>query len=451
MKKIITIFGATGNLMYKKLFPALSNLFKNKFLDSKTKIYLVGRKDYTLEDYLLEAKKEIKTNIEWDLLLPHLNYIQMDFSSLDDYKRLKTIINEDESLKDKMFYLAVPPQLFPVIAKGINSSGLITKGSENERIVFEKPFGEDLTTAQEINKELWQYFEEKQIYRIDHYLGKEMIQNILIVRFTNTIFEQAWNNKTISSIQIVAKETEGVLRRGNYYDKVGALKDMVQSHLLQMVSLVTMEKPKTFASDDIKDEKVKVIKQLSIDKEDIILGQYQGYQDSINIESGSTTETFVFAKACINNERWKGVPIYLLTGKSLDEKKSEIIINFKNDSTNFKNVLNNKLIIRVAPVEGVNFIFNVKEAGLGEKVVPANLDYCHTCNYLGNTPEAYEKLLLDLFNKQNSLFTRWDEIENSWKIIDEVKTYKHELFIYKNYEEIKELIIKRNEGLIHDL
>jgi glucose-6-phosphate 1-dehydrogenase len=218
-----------------------------------------------------------------------------------------------------------------------------------------------------------------------------------------------------------------------------------------MVSLVTMEKPKTFASDDIKDEKVKVIKQLSIDKEDIMLGQYQGYKEAINIESDSTTETFVFAKAYINNDRWKGVPIYLLTGKSLDEKKSEIIINFKNDSNNFKNVLNNKLIIRVAPVEGVNFIFNVKEAGLGEKVVPANLDYCHTCNYLGNTPEAYEKLLLDLFNKQNSLFTRWDEIESSWKIIDEVKTYKHELFIYNNYEEIKELILKRNEGLIDDL
>lgn len=451
MKKIITIFGATGNLMYKKLIPALSNLIKNKFLDKETKIYLIGRKDYNLSDYLEEAKKEIKTNIEWNLLLPQLNYIQMDFSNADDYKRLKTIINDDKTENDKMFYLAVPPGLFPVIAKGINSSGLITKGSDNERIVFEKPFGEDLTTARKINKELWQYFEEKQIYRIDHYLGKEMIQNILIVRFANTIFNQAWNNKTVSSIKIIAKETEGVLRRGNYYDKVGALKDMVQSHLLQMVSLVAMERPKSFASDDIKDEKVKVFKHLTIDKEDIILGQYQGYKEAVNIETNSTTETFVCAKAYIDNDRWRGVPIYLLTGKNLDEKKSEIIINFKNEDSNFKNVLNNKLIIRVAPVEGVNFIFNVKEAGLSEKVVPANLDYCHTCNYLGNTPEAYEKLLLDLFNKQNSLFTRWDEIESSWKIIDEVKTYKHELFIYNNYEEIKELIEKRNGGLIDDL
>ena len=451
MKKIITIFGATGNLMYKKLIPALSNLIKNKFLDKKTKIYLIGRKDYNLSDYLEEAKKEIKADVDIELLSPYLNYIKMDFSNTEDYLKLKAIINNHDDDLDKMFYLAVPPTLFPVIAKGINASGLITKGLDNERIVFEKPFGEDLKTAQKINQQLWQFFEEKQIYRIDHYLGKEMIQNILIVRFANTIFNQAWNNKTVSSIKIIAKETEGVLRRGNYYDKVGALKDMVQSHLLQMVSLVAMERPKSFASDDIKDEKVKVLKNLTIDKKDIILGQYNGYKEAINIDAISTTETFVYAKAYIDNDRWRGVPIYLLTGKSLDEKRSEIIINFKNEDENFKKILNNKLIIRVAPVEGVNFIFNVKEAGLSEKVVPANLDYCHTCNYLGNTPEAYEKLLLDLFNKQNSLFTRWDEIESSWRIIDEVKTYKHELFIYNNYDEIKELIEKRTEGLIDDL
>lgn len=451
MKKILTIFGSTGNLMYKKLFPAIDALIKKNFLDKDTLIYLVARKDYTLEDYIKEAKNEIQNTLDWDKLIPYLTYIKMDINNLEDYKTLNETINQNGGQLDKMFYLAVPPNLFPTIAKGIAESGLVKKSDEFARIVFEKPFGEDLKTAKSINTELWNYFEEKQIYRIDHYLGKEMIQNILIVRFANIVFEQAWDNKTVESIVIIAKETEGVLKRGNYYDKVGALKDMVQSHLMQMVSLITMEKPKTFNSDDIKDEKVKVIKKLNINNQDIILGQYKGYKDAIKINEDSTTETFVYAKACIDNERWSGVPIHLLTGKSLDEKRSEIIINFKNEDLNFAKSPNNKLIIRVAPEEGVNFIFNVKEAGLSEKVVAANLDYCHSCTALGNTPEAYEKLLLDLLNKQNSLFTRWDEIESSWHIIDEVKKGNHELFIYDNYQEIKTKIIKGNEALKNDL
>ena len=451
MKKILTIFGSTGNLMYKKLFPALNALIEKKYLGTDTKIYLIARKDCTLDDYIEDAKTEIQSKINWEVLLPYLTYIKMDVNNLDDYIKLNETINENEGELDKMFYLAVPPQLFPVIASGISRSGLIKKGNENERIVFEKPFGEDLITAKKINEELWNYFEEKQIYRIDHYLGKEMIQNILIVRFANIVFEQTWDNLTIDSIIILAKETEGVLRRGNYYDKVGALKDMVQSHLMQMVALITMEKPKSFNSDDIKDEKVKVIKKLKINQENVLLGQYKGYLKANNITEESKTETFVYAKGCIDNKRWKNVPIHLITGKSLDEKKSEIIINFKNEDSSFAKSPNNKLIIRVAPEEGVNFIFNVKEAGLGEKVVSAKLDYCHACDSLGNTPEAYEKLLLDLVNKQNSLFTRWDEIESSWKIIDEIKQYNNELFIYDNYQEIKEKILSRNEGLKNDL
>jgi len=451
MKKILTIFGSTGNLMYKKLFPAINALIEKKYLGTDTKIYLIARKDYTLEDYIEEAKNDIQSKINWEVLTPYLTYINMDVNNLDDYIKLNETINENEGELDKMFYLAVPPQLFPVIASGISRSGLIKKGNENERIVFEKPFGEDLLTAKKINEELWNYFEEKQIYRIDHYLGKEMIQNILIVRFANIVFEQAWDNLTIDSIIILAKETEGVLRRGNYYDKVGALKDMVQSHLMQMVALITMEKPKSFNSDDIKDEKVKVIKKLKINQENVLLGQYKGYLKANNITEESKTETFVYAKGCIDNKRWKNVPIHLITGKSLDEKKSEIIINFKNEDSSFAKSPNNKLIIRVAPEEGVNFIFNVKEAGLGEKVVSAKLDYCHACDSLGNTPEAYEKLLLDLVNKQNSLFTRWDEIESSWKIIDEIKQYNNDLYIYDNYQEIKEKILSRNEGLKNDL
>ncbi|MGD9639622.1 MAG: glucose-6-phosphate dehydrogenase, partial [Alphaproteobacteria bacterium] len=328
---------------------------------------------------------------------------------------------------------------------------LIEKGDEFARIVFEKPFGEDLKTAKAINEELWSYFTENQIYRIDHYLGKEMIQNVLVVRFANIIFEQAWDNSTIESIVILAKEKEGILNRGNYYDKVGALKDMVQSHLMQMVALITMEKPQEFTSQAIKDEKVKVIKKLRINQENILLGQYQNYLKVKNVNESSTTETFVYAKVCIDNERWKGVPIHLITGKMLDEKRSEIIINFKHETKAYSSSKQNKLIIKVAPEEGVSFIFNVKEAGLNDLVVPASLEYCHSCNALGNTPEAYEKLLLDLINKQNSLFTRWDEIENSWQIIDSLKKKNQNVFIYNDYQELKTKITEISGGIINDL
>lgn len=451
MKKIITIFGSTGNLMYKKLLPALNTLIKNNYLAKDTKVYLIARKDYSLTDYISEAKTQITVEIDWDLITPFLTYVNLDVNDITDYVKLKRQIDKTSNDLDKMFYLAVPPQLFPVIAKGISESGLIKKNEKNSRIVFEKPFGEDLKTAKEINTKLWQYFNEDQIYRIDHYLGKEMIQNVLVVRFANIIFENNWDNSSIENIIILAKEKEGIFNRGNYYDKVGALKDMVQSHLMQMVALITMEKPTLFTSDQIKDEKVKAIKNLKIDKNHIILGQYQGYKDVKNVDNDSNTETFVYAKAYIDNERWKNVPIHLITGKQLDEKKSEIIINFKNNDLHFKNSNRNKLIIRVAPIEGVNFIFNVKEAGLNDKIVPATLDYCHSCEALGNTPEAYEKLLLDLSNQQNSLFTRWDEIETSWKIIDEVKLHNLKPLIYNNYQELKTEIIKISEDLKNDL
>lgn len=451
MKKVISIFGSTGNLMYKKLLPALTALLEKKYLDKDTFIYLIARRDWTLEDYINNAKKEMMKDINWDILKPHLNLINMDITNLDDYFKLNETINKIEGKLDKMFYLAVPPKLFPVIAKGLSESKLVQKNDEFARIVFEKPFGETRKSAEEINAKLWQYFEEFQIYRIDHYLGKEMIQNVLVVRFANIIFEQAWDKNTIRNIVILAKEKEGIFNRGNYYDLVGALKDMVQSHLMQMVALITMEKPKEFTSEYIKNEKVEVIKKLKIKKEDIILGQYSTYKNVKNINLDSTTETFVYAKAFIDNAKWEGVPIHLITGKMLDEKRSEIIINFKNDNNHFKTAENNKLVINVAPVEGVNFFFNVKEAGLDERVVKAKLDYCHTCEFSGNTPEAYEKLLLDLVNKQNSLFTRWDEIENSWRIIDEIKNQDLEPFIYNDYQELKEKIIMKNEEIKNDL
>ena len=455
MKKAITIFGSTGNLMYKKLIPALDSLLKKGHLDEDTKIYCMARKDCTLEDYIEDAKKQVKEEIDWDRLIPYLNYIKIDINTVDGYKLLNETMMED-GITDSTFYLAVPPVLFPLIAKGISDSGLINKKEDNKRIVFEKPFGENLESAKNINKQLWNYFDETQIYRIDHYLGKEMIQNILVVRFANKIFEQAWNNETIDSVHIIAKETESIMSRGGYYDKIGALKDMLQSHLLQMASLIAMEKPKTYKSEDIKNAKVKVFKDFKILPKDVITGQYKGYRNEDKVDPNSTTETFVFAQASINNERWRGVPFYFTTGKNLDEKRSEIIVNFKStegseDLWPEQAKTKNQLVIKVAPEEGVMFQFNVKEPGLGEHIVPAKLDYCHSCQSLENTPEAYEKLLLDLLNNHRTLFTRWDEIESTWTIIDKLITSIKAPIIYKDYSEIKELIYSSYGEDIDDL
>jgi len=455
MKQSITIFGSTGNLMYKKLFPAIDTLLKEGHLDDSTKIYCIARKDCTLKDYIEDAKNHVKEILDWDRIIPFLTYIKFNINDVNDYKKLKQRI-EDDNIEDSMFYLAVPPTLFPVIAKGVSQAGLVKKGNENSRIVFEKPFGEDLETAKQINRDLWNYFDENQIYRIDHYLGKEMIQNILVVRFANTVFSQAWNNNSIKSISIIVKEKEGVMSRGGYYDNVGALKDMFQSHLLQMASLITMENPKSYDSEDIKNEKVKLINQLDISKENIILGQYKGYTNEEKVNPKSNTETFVFLKAEIKNKRWKGVPIYFLTGKMLNEKRSEIIIHFEDDenlSRLWPNAPknNSKLIIKVAPEEGVHFQFSVKEPGLGQNLVPAVLDYCHSCQAIGNTPEAYEKLLLDLINKNRTLFTRWDEIESSWQVVETLKNKNIEPVIYERYSDLENMIKYLEMGDINDL
>lgn len=453
VKKAIVIFGSTGNLMYKKLIPAIHQLFNKKELADDFKIYAIARREQSKQEYIEHAKTQVKEMIDWDRIDQHLEYLLFDVNAVNDYIDLKKHIEKD-GYKDVTVYLAVPPKLFPVIAKLSSDSQLIQKGDNLKRIVFEKPFGEDLVSARNINRELWKYFNENQIYRIDHYLGKEMIQNILVVRFANIIFDQTWNNQAIRSITILAKEDEGVMSRGGYYDKVGALKDMLQSHLLQMAALVLMERPEQFSSEEIKNKKMQVFEKMHFSSDDIILGQYQGYRQSEKVADDSQTETFVYAKATINDSKWEGVPIHFITGKKLDEKKSEIVIHFKDgaDFGDFFPKLNHhedKLVIKVAPQEGVEFEFSVKEPGLTNNIHSANLDYCHNCNALENTPEAYERLLLEIFNHQQTLFTRWDEIERTWALIDHLKPHC-EVNVYETYEDILS-ILKRKDVNINDL
>jgi glucose-6-phosphate 1-dehydrogenase len=441
---IITIFGATGDLTSRKLLPALAKLYKRKKISDKMMIVALGRRDYDTNAYLEYMKESSSAKLDLKTLEKIVEYHQIEITNLIDYKLLveKIRSHKHENTRE-LFYLAIGPELFPIVSKNINQSNLVTIGNINQSIIFEKPFGHDLESAKNISEMLWNYFDEKQIYRIDHYLGKEMIQNIMMVRFANRIFEEIWHNRSIKSVKIIAKETDGILGRAGYYDTSGALKDMVQSHLLQMLSMIAMEVPLSYHSDDVKDEKVKVLKHLSFDRDSLVFAQYDGYLDEKNIAKDSKTETFVFLKAFVNTPRFKGVPFYLMTGKKLDQKESLIIIEFEETSEQRKWNLplsTNKLYIKIAPLDGVGLVLNSKVPGLRDDVETVELEYCIACHAVGNMSEAYEKLLLEVTEHHKSLFTRWDEIELSWHFIDQIKKYHKDPIQYKNYEDIKPII-----------
>lgn len=441
---IITIFGATGDLTSRKLLPAISRLYTEHQIPEETLIIALGRRPYTTQDYVYEMYEASKQTLDVVTLEKITHYHQIEITHGHEYQDLVSLIHSHKNPDTKeLYYLAIGPDLFPEVAYHINQSGLVKQGNILQSIVFEKPFGHDLASAKAINGMLWQYFDEKQIYRIDHYLGKEMIQNIMMVRFANRIFEEIWHNRSIKSVKIIAKETDGILGRAGYYDHSGALKDMVQSHLLQMLSLIAMEVPMSYFSDDVKNEKVKVLEHLSFDKDAVIFAQYDGYHQEKNIPQDSTTETFVFLKAFVQTPRFKGVPFYLMTGKKLDQKESLIIIEFEETSEQRKWNLplsTNKLYIKIAPQDGVGLILNSKVPGLRNDVEEVELEYCVTCNAVGNMSEAYEKLLKDITEHHKSLFTRWDEIEVSWKFIDQVKKHQQKPFIYRTYDDLKPLI-----------
>jgi glucose-6-phosphate 1-dehydrogenase len=388
----------------------------------------------------------VKLSLDLKTLENLVSYFQIEITKREEYPSLvETLRGMKHENTRELYYLAIGPELFPVVAENINLSHLVTQGNMQQSIIFEKPFGHDLTSAKMTNEMLWQYFDEKQIYRIDHYLGKEMIQNIMMVRFANRIFEDSWHNRTIKNVKIIAKETDGILGRAGYYDQSGALKDMVQSHLLQMLSLIAMEVPLTYHSEDVKNEKVKVLEHLKFDKDSLIFGQYEGYHQEKNIPEDSQTETFVFLKAYVQTPRFKGVPFYLMSGKKLDQKESLIIIEFEETSEQRKWNLplsTNKLYIKIAPLDGVGLILNSKVPGLRDDVEEVELEYCVACKAVGNLSEAYEKLLKDITEHHKTLFTRWDEIELSWKFIDAIKKHQKEPMIYKNYEDLKPLILE---------
>lgn len=448
---IFTIFGATGNLTYNKLFPALYQLYQEEKLNKGVHFIAIGRREKTSEQYRKEIKEKVSMKIKsfteasFKSFKDQIHYFEMNFSEEKMYTLLNDYINgldtEHKSSGNRIFYLATSPTDFPIISEYLKKYKLLDNDGF-KRAVFEKPFGFDIASATEINKRISAIFGEENIYRIDHYLGKEMIQNILTVRFSNQIFHSVWNKEAIDNVQITVKESTGVDERGGYYDQSGALRDMVQNHLLQMLAFVAMEPPRDFNTKSIRDEKVKVLKNIKIDMDcqkdkNIVFGQYEGYRQEERVNPESKTETYVAIKCEIEHPRWEGVPFYLRTGKFLDGREAEIIIEFKNqDHSGYfsDSAQPNLLIIKIQPEEGIYFRINTKKPRSEKDLMAVSMDYCQSCNIAYRSPEAYERLLGDIIIGDSTLFTRWDEVETAWRLIQSLMEHCKEKACLVEYE-----------------
>ncbi|WP_099222299.1 glucose-6-phosphate dehydrogenase [Listeria costaricensis] len=445
-RALITIFGGTGDLANRKLYPSLFHLYKKGSLGENFAVIGTARREWSddfFRDKVKASLKDIPDHAELaDAFAAHFYYQSHDVTNQESYVKLKTLSDElDEKYElkgNRLFYLAMAPNFFGMIASRIKSEGFVdTEGFH--RLIIEKPFGHDLASAEELNNSLRQAFNEDEIYRIDHYLGKEMIQNISVIRFANSIIESLWNNRYIDNIQVTLSEVLGVEDRGKYYDESGALRDMVQNHILQIVSLLAMEPPIKLTTEEIRHEKVRALRSLRVYEgkevhQNFIRGQYgegnvdgkelKGYRQEENVDPHSNTETFVAAKLMIDNFRWTGVPFYIRTGKRLADKATQIAIHFKNVPLNLfgqqQSLGGNVLVIHIQPNEGITLHLNVKEPGQGMVTMPVNLDYVHSSPDGMNTPEAYEKLILDCLRGDATYFSHWDEVSLSWRFIDQV-------------------------------
>ena len=429
MNATIIILGATGDLSKKKLIPSIYNLIKNKKLND---FVVIGTSfEKTNAEFLLKKSKKYIKNLDskaWKKLEQRFHYLQSDFydqSNFCDLGPAVEILEGKYKLPgNRLFYLATLPEHFKVIADNLKKCGIAKQKKNWTRVVFEKPFGKDLKSAKNINKCIRSIFTEKQIFRIDHYLGKELVQNIAVARFTNTFLEPLWNSRYIDHVQVIMSEDIGVKGREKFYDQYGALKDVIQNHVLQMLSLTAMEAPKKMEAKYIRDEKVKVLKAVKLTNK-VVLGQFKGYKKGIT--KNSKQNTFVAAKVQINNKRWKGTPFYLIAGKEMPKRLASIYIQFKEPPCllfgKVCNFLPNYLTIQIQPDEGFYMQMNAKVPGSSD-IVPVKMDFCHESTFGSNTPEAYENLLNDVMKGDQSSFVRSDEIEQQWKIVDKIKTKK---------------------------
>ena len=448
---VMVIFGATGDLTKRKLFPALYNLAKGNLLAREFAVVCMARSEMSSEAFREQISQEIKkfatTEVEtnlWDWFLKRIYYISGDAKNPNSYQKLKEAIEyadrEHGTQGNYFYYLATAPDFFGEIVRQLSAAGL-TKEENGQwrRVIIEKPFGHDLESARALNAELKRFLDERQIYRIDHYLGKETVQNILVFRFGNGIFEPVWNRRYIDNVQITASESVGVEKRGGYYDTSGALRDMVPNHLFQLVSLTAMEPPFSFDANAVRDEQAKVLRAIQpFSPEEVLTravrGQYgegdtngeraTGYRQEMGVPQNSTTETFVAMRLMIDNWRWAGVPFYLRTGKRLPKRVTEVAIQFKSApltlfrETPIEKLRTNRLIIHIQPDEGISLRFGAKIPGPVMRLGAVEMDFNYV-DYFGSLlSTGYERLLYDCMIGDATLFQRADMVEAGWAVIE---------------------------------
>ncbi len=441
----LIVFGGTGDLAYRKIYPAMFHRYVDGQFTEPFRIVGISRRHNTDEEFRAIVRDALKKFGDSEKVpaetveafLTTISYVAVDVTGSSDWEDLRNWLSAAPD-RIRAYYLATSPDLFGEIADGLSKNGLVTP---NSRIIVEKPIGKDGASANVINDQIGAVFHENQIFRIDHYLGKETVQNLMALRFANILFEPIWDAAHIDHVQITAAESIGVEGRGAYYDNSGAIRDMVQNHLLQLLCLVAMEPPASLDADAVRDEKLKVLKTLApIDESNAghltVRGQYRpgasngsavpGYTEEIN-DPDSTTETFVAIKASVQNWRWANVPFYLRTGKRLPQRVSEIVVAFRHVphsifGSNPSNVKENRLVIRLQPDEGIKLWLMIKEPGPGGmrlQHVPLDMSFANACEV--RTPEAYERLIMDVIRGNATLFMRRDEVEAAWRWIDPIR------------------------------
>ena len=457
----IVILGAKGDLAKRKLMPAIYQLAHDKLLPENCDVLGMGRDPMTddafraLMDEALRASEEIPEFDEalWRKLMARMRYTSGDFDDPASFRRLGECLEQIESRRqpqqaNRLFYLAVPPSVFPTIVRALSQSNLAPRMPDAaqkpwSRIVIEKPFGTSLETARALNRMVLDLFHECQLYRIDHYLGKETVQSILVFRFANAIFEPIWNRQSVQHVQATVAETVGIGNRGKYYEEAGVVRDMFQNHLLQLLTLTAMEPPASMSADAVRDEKVKVLKSLRWLRDDDIAAsavraQYDSYRDEPDVAPESTTPTYAAVRFYVDNWRWTGVPFFLRSGKSMTRRVSEIAVQFRDPPVLMfrhetrEQIAPNVLTMRIQPNEGVSLSFEVKAPGAayqlsrGVEVAPVAMDFTYKETFGDTNPSAYKTLLLDVMLGDATLFTRSDEVEAAWRVVDPLIRYWEE-------------------------
>ena len=440
----LVVFGASGDLTSRKLMPALADLARNRQLPAAFAVVGVARTELTDDDFRARMHEAVPDGgPAWDEAVAGFRYVAGDYADPATFETLAKVLGEVDRDRgtggNRVFYLATVPTVFAEVAAGLGRAGLHQPPSGGfARIVVEKPYGRDLESARELDAGIHEWFSEQQLYRIDHYLGKETVQNVLALRFTNAIFEPIWNRQLVDHVQITVAESLGVGHRGGFYETAGALRDIVQNHLLQVLALTCMEPPSAFDPEGIRDEKVKALRAVDIltpheVEGEVVRAQYErgwvdgeevlGYREEEGVSPGSTTETFIAARLRIDNWRWAGVPFYIRTGKRMPKRVTEVALQFKGvphlpfASKQARELHPNALVLRIQPDEGITLRFGAKVPGQEFRVRDVLMDFSYGAAFLEEPPDAYERLLLDAMLGDPTLFIRSDEVEQAWRIV----------------------------------